>query len=54
MKKIVAFLGPSGTYSEMAAHQLFGAKADFLLCETLDEVVQAVESGQAAACVLPI
>jgi chorismate mutase/prephenate dehydratase len=53
MKRIVAFLGPRGTYSEAAARRLFG-EAEHVPCETFDDVVKAVERGQATVGVLPI
>lgn len=54
MKQAVAYLGPSGTYSELAAKQLFGAGVLFMPCETFDVVVKAVVRGAATAGVLPI
>lgn len=54
MKQAVAFLGPSGTYSEVATKQLFGAGVLFVPCETLDVVVKTVLRGAATAAVLPI
>jgi chorismate mutase/prephenate dehydratase len=53
-KHIVAFLGPSGTYSEAAAHQLFGGEATYKPCDTFDEVIAHVEQGKATTGVLPI
>jgi chorismate mutase/prephenate dehydratase len=54
MKQAVAFLGPSGTYSEIAAKQLFAAGVLYVPCETLDVAVKAVLRGAATAAVLPV
>jgi chorismate mutase/prephenate dehydratase len=54
MNHAVAFLGPSGTYSEIAAQRLFGDDAGYTPCETFDDIVRQVEAGEAAAGVLPI
>ncbi len=50
----VAFQGEPGAYSEMAVMQLFGPQAFSLPCETFELVFERVETGQAAAGVIPI
>jgi len=54
MKQAVAFLGPSGTYSEIASKQLFGTGVLYVPCETFDMVVQAALRGVASVGVLPL
>lgn len=54
MKQAVAFLGPSGTYSELAAKQLFGAGVLYMPCETFDVIVKTVTQAAATYGVLPI
>lgn len=43
----VAFLGPEGTYSEVAARRFFGASCEFTPCADFDEVFRAQLSGAA-------
>ena len=50
----VAFLGPSGTFSEVAMHRQFGTSVTGLACATLDEVFRATEAGGADACIVPL
>ena len=40
----VAYLGPEGTFSEMAMQRQFGSSVTGLPCATLDEVFRAAES----------
>lgn len=49
----VAYLGPEGTFSQMAARNLFGLQARYRECATIDAVFQAVESGDATYGVAP-
>ena len=51
--KKVSCLGPEGSYSHIAACAMC-AGAQVLLCRTFRAAVQAVISGRADACVLPI
>ena len=41
----VAYLGPEGTYSEMAARRFFGSSCAFVPCADLDEVVRSQLGG---------
>jgi chorismate mutase / prephenate dehydratase len=50
----VAFLGPAGTFSHLAAREVFGALADFVPAATIAEVLAAVERGEADHAILPI
>ncbi|HVP30765.1 MAG TPA: prephenate dehydratase [Myxococcota bacterium] len=50
----VAFLGPDGTYSHLAARQQFGAQAELLPSTSISEVFAAVERGRAELGVVPI
>lgn len=50
----VAYLGPAGTFSEMAVRKHFGASVEALACASIDETFRKVESGAAAAAVVPI
>ena len=50
----VAFLGPEGTFSHMAARHLFGLAAHYREATTIDGVFDAVRTGDAAYGVVPI
>jgi chorismate mutase/prephenate dehydratase len=50
----VAFLGPPGTFSEMAMHRQFGTSVTGLPCATLDEVFRATEAGSADVGIVPL
>lgn len=49
----VAYLGPEGTFSQMAARSLFGLQARYRECATIDAVFEAVESGDSTYGVAP-
>ncbi len=49
----VAYLGPQGTFSEMALVKQFGAGVQGLPCASFDEVFHAAETGAAAYAVVP-
>lgn len=49
----VAYLGPEGTFSQMAARSLFGREARYRECATIEGVFEAVESGDAPYGVVP-
>ena len=50
----VAYLGPSGTFSEQAALQFFGSGMQRLPCVSIDEVFRATASGSADYGVVPV
>jgi chorismate mutase / prephenate dehydratase len=49
----VAYLGPEGTFSQMAARQLFGLQARYRECATIEAVFEAVQSKDATYGVVP-
>lgn len=50
----VAFLGPAGTFSELAALGYFGSSIVKVPCATVDEVFQATSAGAAGFGVVPV
>jgi len=50
----VAYLGPSGTFSEQAVFQQFGTAIQTLPCVSIDEVFRATEAGTADFGVVPV
>ncbi len=50
----VAYLGPKGTFSELAAIKHFGEGADVQPTSSIDEVYRSVESGAADFGVVPV
>ncbi|MCX7241397.1 MAG: prephenate dehydratase [Burkholderiales bacterium] len=50
----VAFLGPSGTFSEAAALRFFGSSIQGVPCSSFDEVFHATTSGAATFGVVPV
>jgi chorismate mutase / prephenate dehydratase len=50
----VSYLGPQGTFSEMAAVKQFGASVEGLPCASIDEVVRAAETGTAQYALVPV
>lgn len=50
----VAYLGPPATFSHQAARCRFGASVDYLSCETISDVFDAVEKGMADYGVVPV
>ena len=53
-KSRVAFLGPTGTFSEEAALQYFGSTIEALPCPNIDEVFRATAAGAADYGVVPL
>ncbi|HQR02991.1 MAG: prephenate dehydratase [Proteobacteria bacterium] len=50
----IAYLGPAGTYSEIAAKKHFGMAPTFIPCAAIDEVFRTVEAGGADYGVIPV
>jgi chorismate mutase/prephenate dehydratase len=50
----VAFMGPEGTWSQVAAHHLFGLAARYRETMTIEGVFDAVRAGDAACGVVPV
>jgi len=50
----VAFLGPAGTFSHVAARKQFGHAAEFHAVTTIDDVFAEVEAGRSRYGVVPI
>ena len=51
---VVAYLGPEGTFSEMAVNKNFGALVRGLPCASIDEVFRRAESGDAHYALVPV
>jgi chorismate mutase / prephenate dehydratase len=50
----VAFLGPTGTFTEQALFSHFGLQVDGLACLSIDEVFRSVQAGAANFGVVPV
>ena len=50
----VAYLGPAGTFSEMAMQRQFGSSVTGLPCATLDDVFRTTEAGSAELAIVPL
>ncbi|MGB7300677.1 MAG: prephenate dehydratase [Burkholderiaceae bacterium] len=50
----VAYLGPQGTFSEIAVHKHFGSGVDAVACASIDEVFRAARAGTVDFGVVPI
>lgn len=50
----VAYLGPEGTYSEQAAHEMFGTAVHMLPKRSPKQALQSLEMGEVQIAVLPI
>jgi chorismate mutase/prephenate dehydratase len=53
-RQSVAYLGPPGTFSELALIRQFGSSVDALSCASIDEVFRCAESGRADFAVVPV
>ena len=53
-RQTIAYLGPVGTFSELAAHRFFGQSISGLPCASLDEVFKSVEKGAAQFGIVPV
>ena len=49
----VAYLGPPGTFSEMALLKAFGSEVDAVPCVSIDEVFRQAETGSAGFAIVP-
>ncbi|OQX82197.1 MAG: prephenate dehydratase [Candidatus Omnitrophica bacterium 4484_70.1] len=50
----VAYLGPQGTFTHLAAVKKFGKKMEYYPCESINEVFEMVDKGSADFGVVPI
>jgi len=50
----IAYLGPPGTFSELALLKHFGQSVDTLPCPSIDEVFRSAESGRADFGIVPV
>ena len=50
----VAYLGPPGTFSEMAVAKQFGGTVEAIAHDSIDEVFRSVETGGAQFAVVPV
>jgi len=50
----VAYLGPAGTFSEMAVLEQFGQSVEAIACASIDEAFRAAETGAAQLAVVPV
>lgn len=50
----IAYLGPPGTFSQLAVQRLFGQEAETFSCNSIHEVAQAVTSGHSRHGILPL
>jgi len=50
----VAYLGPEGTYSQLAAMEFFGAGVELVDCASIDDVFIAVEEGRLSYGIVPV
>lgn len=53
-KLVVAFQGEHGAYSEEAARQYFGDKAETLPCPSFENIFEVLQHGQATYGMLPV
>ncbi|HEY1101798.1 MAG TPA: prephenate dehydratase [Burkholderiaceae bacterium] len=50
----IAYLGPTGTFSQQAALQYFGSSIDHVVCASIDEVFHATAAGRADFGIAPV
>lgn len=50
----IAYLGPEGTYSQLAALEYFGSDAELLTCASIDDVFAAVQNENVSYGIVPV
>lgn len=50
----IAYLGPQGTFTHVAACKQFGSTANYIACKNFDEIFDEVESGRIMYGVVPV
>jgi chorismate mutase/prephenate dehydratase len=50
----VSYLGPQGTFSEMALVKQFGGNVEAMPCASIDEVIRIAETGAAQYAIVPV
>jgi len=50
----IAYLGPEGTFTHVAARKQFGSSASYSACKNFDEIFDEVESGRIKYGVVPV
>lgn len=50
----IAYLGPDGTFTHVAARKQFGSTASYTTCKNFDEIFDEVESGRITYGVVPV
>jgi len=50
----IAYLGPEGTFTHVAARKQFGSTAAYAACKNFDEIFDEVESGRVTYGVVPV
>lgn len=50
----IAYLGPEGTFTHLAAVKKFGKKVNYISCDSINEVFSIVEKGKAEYGVVPV
>lgn len=50
----VAYLGPEGTYTQLAAIKQFGNECELVACASIDDVFSALENGNVRYGVVPV
>jgi len=50
----IAYLGPDGTFTHVAARKQFGSTASYTACKNFDEIFDEVESGRVTYGVVPV
>lgn len=51
---VISFLGPRGTFSELAAHKHFGESIQLTACESIDEIFRLTEFKKCDYAIVPV